>query len=114
MDVENMTKGDYVWESKASELRRMTPTAAEGLWMYKRLCKQLNGNVLDAGCGANIEKRNALPKEIDYLGIDNSGIVESKSSNYKFQKEDLNKKLNLQSNYFDYVICWSVLEHIKN
>ena len=112
--TDKMTKGDYVWDKKAFELRKITPTYAEGLWMYKKLCKNLKGKVLDAGCGANPDKRNFLPKDINYLGIDNSKIVEEKSRNFNFQKEDLNRKLNLQSDYFDYVICWSVLEHIKN
>lgn len=103
-----------MWEKKSVELRNITPTYAEGNYLYKKFCKNLKGKVLDAGCGANAKRRNILPRNIDYLGIDVSDIVEKSAIGFKFMKADLNKKLNLPSHQFDVIICWSTLEHIKN
>ena len=103
-----------MWKKKGLELRHITPTYKEGIHMYKKVCKRVHGKVLDAGCGANPERRDTLPTDIDYLGLDISTIVEKKSKLFKFVKGDLNKELKFKANQFDFVICWSVLEHIKN
>lgn len=71
------------------------------------LPKNLKGNLLDVGCykGKMIEY---LSNNIKYFGID----IEGDNKEYII-KQDLNLgKLPFESDFFDYVVCTDVLEHL--
>ncbi|MBU0467112.1 MAG: class I SAM-dependent methyltransferase [Nanoarchaeota archaeon] len=63
--------------------------------------------VLDAGCGY-CEFFNLKPDAVDLYGVD---VKKIKHPKIKFG--DLNKKVPYSDNYFDTVVCFHVLEHLK-
>jgi len=65
------------------------------------------GKLLDLGAFKG-ELERFLPKEINYYPLD---IFKIKHKNFK--KCDLNKgKIPFSNNFFDYVVCTSILEHL--
>lgn len=90
-------------------------------WFAKNLKK--SDVVLDLGCGngQNSIKAARIVKKVDGVDIDDVllGIAKNsaenlKISNVKFEKADLEKKLNYKNNAFDKIIFLDVLEHLSN
>lgn len=73
--------------------------------------------VLDIGCGNGRMLTVIGSRDIDYLGIDNSGpLIEIAQHNYpnqRFQVSDL-IKLNLDNQVFDNVLLVAVLHHVPS
>lgn len=69
-------------------------------------------SILDVGCGTGVSLQYFLQKNIDAVGVENSGIAIKKSSvGEMITRHNLKKELNLKKK-FDLVWCFEVIEHI--
>jgi len=77
--------------------------------------------ILDAGCGSGVYLPYFTSFAKKIYGVDFSEIgckiAENKTKKFNniiIKKMDLRKKLSFPDNYFDFILCSEVLEHIKN
>ena len=106
---------DTEWKKEIHKIRQYSPNYIERVYLYKKLTKNINGKVLDDGCGADFDKLALLPKNIDYIGIDYSKLVVTilKKKGYAAKQMDATN-LKFKNNIFDYVLSFCVLEHIDD
>lgn len=72
-----------------------------------------NSLVLDVGCGTGINTVKLKNKTKNIIGLDVKNFIKNEhKDSFKFVKGD-GKKIPFKQNYFDFVTCWDVIEHIK-
>lgn len=86
------------------------------LLLKERFSKYVNLRILDVGCNyGEIEKFLAMQNQVHAIDTDKSAIVLAKkitkSANFKLASAT---DIPYQNNYFDVVLCLSVIEHIKD
>jgi SAM-dependent methyltransferase len=78
----------------------------------KIFLKNANGNLLDLGCGES-PYRFLVNEQTKYFGLD---VIDS--DKFDYQKTDIvhfdGKQIPFADNYFDYIICTEVLEHVED
>jgi len=82
-------------------------------YLADKYFKARNGKILDVGCGRgeHIEIFNKLG--FDAYGVDMEGVAKEKG--LKVEIVDLEKEnLPYPDNYFDFLMCKSAIEHIRN
>ena len=83
--------------------------------LYDSIKKNSNfikGDILDIGCGSKPYEKIFKKKE-KYIGID----IKDSSHNHKNSKVDIyydGRNIPFEDNSFESVVCFEVLEHIKN
>jgi SAM-dependent methyltransferase len=78
----------------------------------KKNAKEINGRVLDFGCGSK-PYESIFTNAIDYIGLD----IKSSGHNHIYSKVDFfydGKTLPFPDNNFDVVVCFEVFEHVFN
>lgn len=106
---------DSEWEDKIHKIRSHSPTYLERVYLYKKLTKNIKGLVLDDGCGADFDKLALLPRNIKYIGVDASELVVNKLKKAKYNVKLMDATdLKFRENTFDYILSFSVLEHIED
>lgn len=94
------------------------PMAWDRIKTVKKLIPKSSLKILDVGFGAGQLEKNILPynKKLKWYGIDISPESVKRVSNLypeaSFQVGNITK-IKHKSNFFDYIICLEVLEHIK-
>lgn len=93
----------------------------ERFYIRSLLSDVKNKKVLDAGCGPGIYTNWLLENNSFVTALDFSSemlkIVQKNAinkNNLKIIETDLNKKIPIDDNYFDIILCTMVLLHIKN
>lgn len=79
-----------------------------------------HSKVLDAGCGSGKILQILGDKNIEYLGIDNNNELigyakdqrQNKGGNFNFITDDMLNLVSVPDNYYDYIFCVAVLQHI--
>jgi ubiquinone/menaquinone biosynthesis C-methylase UbiE len=108
--MKNKYKGDGLYHLKKFIAKPIMKEKSDAHFYHLldgRWDKVIGEKVLDAGCGY-CEFLNYNPKKLDVHGVD------IKKSNHKNVKQgDLNKKIPYQSDSFDTVTAFHVLEHLK-
>ncbi|MDO8601270.1 MAG: class I SAM-dependent methyltransferase, partial [bacterium] len=92
---------------------KLRPISNYALLLAKHLAdkyfKSRTGKLLDVGCG-----RGEYVKIFNELGIDAYG-VDLEATSEKTKKVDLEtEKIPYPDNYFDFIMCKSAIEHIRN
>ncbi|MFH1004270.1 MAG: class I SAM-dependent methyltransferase [Bacteroidota bacterium] len=79
----------------------------------KIFLRKANGNLLDLGCGESPYRFLMNEKYIKYYGVDIS-----EADKFDYQRTDIThfdgKKIPFDNDYFHYIICTEVLEHVKD
>nr|WP_262921462.1 class I SAM-dependent methyltransferase [Maribellus maritimus] len=83
---------------------------------YKTAAKIISGNVLEIGTGSGYGIEEIAPKSKEFWTLDKHYIPidYKKYINTRFIKNKVPPLTNMPDNYFDYVICFQVIEHIEN
>jgi len=76
---------------------------------FRRICKQLNGTVVDLGCGTQPYKDDILNLACKYVSVDWSNSYHQSKPTLV---SDLNVKVDLPDCFADSVITFSVIEHL--
>ncbi|SHE37821.1 Methyltransferase domain-containing protein [Mariniphaga anaerophila] len=86
------------------------------LLAYKEAAARVHGNVLEIGTGSGYGIREIAPKAAEFWTLDKHyiSINYKKYSNTRFIKNKVPPLTNIPDNYFDFVICFQVIEHIKD
>ena len=86
------------------------------LLAYKEAAKIVHGKVLEIGTGSGYSIQEISPKATEFWTLDKHyiSIDYNKYSNTRFIKNKVPPLSNMPNNYFDFVICFQVIEHIKN
>lgn len=95
------------------KLKARQPPCSDRYLEYPWMLKNINikqGKLLDAGSSNSDLLRAFLPKTVEIHAL-NINIVKKKNTDIIFAREDL-RKTNYPDNYFDCIICISVLEHV--
>jgi len=86
-------------------------------WMKQQINAQKNDYILDAGCGVGHHLNYVCAGTAEGVGVDSSEvalrIASSKFPRYRFEEQDL-QNLYFEDERFDKIICFNVIEHIRN
>lgn len=68
--------------------------------------------ILDIGAGAGWYSKYLSDKGMDVTAIDKTPRFQGE--NIKIIHSNLEKEINLESNQFDYILAWDIIEHVAN
>lgn len=83
------------------------------VFAYQHAARLLGNVVIELGCGNGYGMQLLAPHCQWYTGVDKYAAARTLSANSGFFKASLPNLNNIGSNSFDTVICFQVLEHIK-
>lgn len=81
-------------------------------YLYQQSIRYSGLKILDLGCGKG-DYTYLFGRKNKVIGIDLQKVVQKKYKNFIFKKADATN-LPFRMNYFDMVISFDVIEHIKN
>ncbi len=85
---------------------------------YVKAAEMIGGDVLEIGCGAGRGLEAILDKAASYTAIDKNGkLLESLAAKYPgahFVRSHIPPLAGMESNRFDFVLSFQVIEHIEN
>ena len=87
------------------------------LLAYTKAASIISGNVLEIGTGSGYGVSVIAPQTDHLTTIDKHNVKKTSTEsipNVTFKKMDVPPLKNISSESFDYVICFQVIEHIKN
>ncbi len=67
------------------------------------------GRVIDLGCGNRPYEKEIVLRDCEYIGVDWDGTYHNKCADIS---SDLNKKIEIEDEYADAIVCFQVLEHL--
>lgn len=87
-------------------------------WLIKRavndkvrqVLPELTGRVLDLGCGVRPFEQDILCHASEYIGVDWSNCLHGRRADIE---ADLNQPLPIEDNFADHIVCFEVLEHLR-
>ncbi len=86
-------------------------------YAYVEASKIIGGNVLELGCGAGRGMQAITQACESYTGIDKNeqllGELQNAYPNFRFLHQSMPPLSGIESNSFDYVITFQVIEHIE-
>ena len=86
------------------------------LLAYKTAAKIIYGNVLEIGTGSGYGIEEIAPKAKEFWTLDKHyvSIDYNKYNNTRFIKNKVPPLTNMPDKYFDFVICFQVIEHVED
>lgn len=86
------------------------------LLAYQRASKLISGTVLEIGTGSGYGVNIIAPKASEFWTIDKHPVEidYNKHPNTRFICKEVPPLTGLPSGYFDYVVCFQVIEHIRD
>lgn len=91
------------------------PVFMRQLFAYEQAAKEISGEVLEIGCGEGYGIKLLAPHAKKYIAIDKH--IPSNQENFKnieFIQLEVPALNGLQTNRFDVVICFQLIEHIQD
>ncbi len=91
------------------------PVYMRQLFAYEQASKEVSGAVLEIGCGEGYGIKLLAPHSVSYLAIDKHIPVNQQNfQNIEFRQMEVPWLTGLDSNTFDTVICFQLIEHIQD
>lgn len=86
------------------------------LLAYKEAAKYVRGRILEIGTGSGYGIEEIAPNATEFWTLDKTyvQINYKKYTNTRFVKNKVPPLVNIPDNYFDFVICFQVIEHIED
>ncbi len=91
------------------------PVFMRQLFAYQQAAKEIHGSVLEIGCGEGYGIKLLAPHASRYIAIDK--YLPANPDNFKsteFIQMEVPWLKGLENNFFDVVICFQLIEHIKD
>jgi len=114
----------YIYVCRSSVDERIDPmrvsdsvTKYEHLLRYEYAAKRVRGKILDFGCGFGYGTKMLLKEDREVIGVDISKeAIDYAKKNYPGPKylEIFENKIPFPNDYFDAVIAFEVIEHVKD
>ena len=106
---------NYTAERVNENTQWNTPVFNRQLFAYEESVKYIKGDVLEIGCGEGYGAKLLSPYSRSYTGIDKFETANKHNlKNVNFLKMNVPTIKGLESNSFDLVISFQVIEHIQN